>query len=98
MLERTTKFATIIEAQSHTKNLAGKRDPETRQIRIWKEWHFRMNLHVGAYPEPGLAHRMRATEANAPEITESNNLLHGKEKEIRGDAGDQGIYTRQKNR
>ena len=57
-----------------------------------------MNLHVGVYPELGLAHRMRATAANAPEITETNNLLHDKEREIRGDAGYQGIYTRQKNR
>ena len=50
------------------------------------------------YPVPGLAHRMSATAANAYKITETNNLLDGKEKEMWGDAGYQGIYTPQKNR
>ena len=39
--------ATIIAAPPSTKNAAQERDPEMKQTRKGKQWHFGMKLHVG---------------------------------------------------
>ncbi len=39
--------ATIIAAPSSTKNATGTRDPEMKQTRKGKNWHFGMKLHIG---------------------------------------------------
>lgn len=39
--------ATIIAAPSSTKNASGARDPEMKQTRKGKNWHFGMKLHIG---------------------------------------------------
>src|SRR3981081_2173170 len=40
--------ATIIAAPSSTKNASATRDPEMKQTRKGKHWHFGMKLHIGA--------------------------------------------------
>ena len=76
--------ATIISAPSSTKNSTGTRDPEMKQGRKGKSWHFGMKLHVGT-DKQGLVHSMTATHAGAADITQLPELLHGEESEIFGD-------------
>jgi len=76
--------ATIIAAPSSTKNATGTRDPEMKQTRKGKSWHFGMKLHVGTDPR-GIVHSLTATDAAAADITQIPMLLHGEEKEVFGD-------------
>lgn len=39
--------ATIVAAPSSTKHATRTGDPEMKQIRKGKNWHFGMNLHIG---------------------------------------------------
>ena len=68
--------ATIIAAPSSTKNAGAARDPEMKQTRKGKNWHFGMKLHIGT-DKRGIVHTVRATKL--PE------LLHGAEREVFGD-------------
>ena len=95
--EGTIVDATIIEAPSSTKNRSGKRDPEMHQTKKGNQWHFGMKLHIGVDAETGLAHSMSVTAANAHDITEAHNLLHGSETMVWGDAGYQGVHKREEN-
>jgi transposase, IS5 family len=76
--------ATIISAPSSTKNATGTRDPEMKQGRKGKTWHFGMKLHVGTDPR-GIVHSVTATHAGAADITQLPNLIHGEEREVFGD-------------
>src|SRR5919109_437336 len=76
--------ATIISAPSSTKNATGTRDPEMKQGRKGKTWHFGMKLHVGTDPR-GIVHSVVATNAGAADITQLHDLLHGEEREIFAD-------------
>jgi IS5 family transposase len=76
--------ATIIAAPPSTKNAEKARDPEMHQTRKVKEWHFGMKAHVGT-DKRGIVHRLVTTPANAADIKELPQLLHGKEKELFGD-------------
>ena len=96
--EGTIVDASIIEAPSSTKNRAGERDPEMHQTKKGNQWHFGMKLHIGVDSETGLVHRMSATAANAHDVTEAHNLLHGGETVVWGDAGYQGVGKREENR
>jgi IS5 family transposase len=73
--------ATIIAAPSSTKNAQRARDPEMKQTRKGKSWHFGMKLHVGA-DKHGIVHSIRATDADISQMPE---LLHGQEREVFGD-------------
>ena len=56
--------ATIIEAPSSTKNLAGERDPEMHQpnqTRKGNQWHSGMKAHIGVDAYTGIVHSMSAT-------------------------------------
>jgi IS5 family transposase len=48
--------ATIIAAPPSTKNAAQQRDPEMKQVRKGKQWHFGMKLHIGT-DRRGLVHQ-----------------------------------------
>jgi transposase, IS5 family len=72
--------ATIIAAPSSTKNASTTRDPEMKQTRKGKTWHFGMKLHVGT-DRRGMVHTVRATNASAADITQLPDLLHGQERE-----------------
>ncbi len=76
--------ATIIAAPSSTKNATQTRDPEMKQTRKGKNWHFGMKLHIGA-DKRGIVHSVTATDAGAADITQLAQLLHGEEREVYGD-------------
>ena len=76
--------ATIISAPSSTKNGTDSRDPEMKQTRKGKNWHFGMKVHVGT-DRRGVVHSLTATHAAAADITQMNALLHGEERTIFGD-------------
>jgi len=76
--------ATLIEAPPSTKNEERKRDPEMKQARKGKQWHFGMKLHVGT-DRQGLVHTVTATDAAQADITQMPELLHGEEREVFGD-------------
>jgi IS5 family transposase len=76
--------ATIIAAPSSTKNASASRDPEMKQTRKGKNWHFGMKLHIGA-DKCGIVHTVTATDAAAADISQLPVLLHGREREVFGD-------------
>src|SRR5580704_150719 len=76
--------ATIIAAPSSTKNASATRDPEMKQTRKGKHWHFGMKLHIGA-DKRGIVHTVRATNAAVADITQLPDLLHGQERKVFGD-------------
>lgn len=80
----TIMDATIIAAPSSTKNATESRDPEMKQTRKGKNWHFGMKLHVGTDLQ-GTVHTVTATAASEADINQMPELLHGEEKQIFGD-------------
>src|ERR1700753_1761234 len=76
--------ATIIAAPSSTKNATATRDPEMKQTRKGKNWHFGMKLHIGT-DQHGIVHTVRATDAAVADVTQLPELLHGQEREVFGD-------------
>jgi transposase, IS5 family len=76
--------ATIIAAPSSTKNATGTRDPEMKQTRKGKNWHFGMKLHIGT-DRRGTVHSVTATHAAASDLQQMPHLLHGEEGVIYGD-------------
>ena len=80
--------ATLIPAPSSTKNKAKARDPEMHLSQKGKQWYyFGMKAHIGVDADSGLVHTVRGTSGNVADITEGNNLLHGEETDVFGDAG-----------
>jgi IS5 family transposase len=49
--------------------------------------HFGMKAHIGADVETGLVHTVVTTAANESDVAQIDDLLHGKEEVIHGDAG-----------
>jgi len=86
--------ATIISAPTSTKNKSGKRDPEMHQVKKGNEWYFGMKMHIGVDDALGLIHSVSTTAANAHDITQADQLLHGEEQRVWGDAGYQGVEKR----
>ena len=76
--------ATIIAAPSSTKNASASRDPEMKQTRKGRNWHFGMKLHIGA-DKRGIVHTVRATDASVADINQMPELLHWQEREVFGD-------------
>ena len=76
--------ATIIAAPSSTKNASATRDPEMKQTRKGRNWHFGMKLHIGTDPR-GIVHTVRATDAAVADIAQLPELLHWQERELFGD-------------
>jgi IS5 family transposase len=76
--------ATIMAAPASTKNATASRDPEMKQTRKGRNWHFGMKLHIGT-DKCGIVHRVTATDAAAADISQLPALLHGQEREVFGD-------------
>ena len=76
--------ATIIAAPPSTKNAAQARDPDMKQVRKGKQWHFGMKVHVGT-DRQGLVHSLVTGPASEGDITRLDELLHGEEREYFGD-------------
>jgi transposase, IS5 family len=53
--------ATIIAAPSSTKNATATRDPEMKQTRKGRNWHFGMKLHIGT-DQRGIVHTIRGAD------------------------------------
>lgn len=90
----TVVDATLIEAPASTKNRAGQRDPEMRQVKKGNQWHFGMKLHIGADAQTGLVHSFTTTPASVHDVTQVGALLHGGESVVWGDAGYVGVQKR----
>ena len=86
--------ATIIAAPSSTKNSTGERDPEMHQTKKGNQGYFGMKAHVGTDAESGLVHSVIGTPANAADVTQAHDLLHGEETVAFGDAGYTGVEER----
>ena len=95
--EGTIVDASIIEAPSSTKNRSGERDPEMHQTKKGNQWHFGRKAHIGVDADTGIVHSMSTTAANAHDVTEAHNLLHGGETQVWCDAGYQGVHKREEN-
>ena len=95
--EGTIVDASIIEAPSSTKNRCGKRDPEMHQTKKGNQWYFGMKAHIGVDADTGIVHSLSTTAANAHDVTEAHNLLHGGETQVWCDAGYQGVHKREEN-
>jgi IS5 family transposase len=76
--------ATIIAAPSSTKNVTRSRDPEMKQTRKGKNWHFGMKLHIGT-DRRGIVHSLTATHAAESDLKQLPQLLHGEESVVYGD-------------
>ncbi len=87
--------ATIISAPTSTKNQSSARDPEMHQVKKGNEWHFGMKMHIGVDDSLGLIHSISTTPANVHDITQVDQLLHGEEDRVWGDAGYQGVAKRE---
>lgn len=85
--EGTMVDATIIEAPTSTKNGSGERDPEMHQTKKGNQWFFGMKAHIGADVDSGLVHTVVTTAANESDVAQIEDLLHGKEQSVHGDAG-----------
>ena len=93
--EGTIVDASIIEAPSSTKNRKRERDPEMKQTSKGNQWHFGMKLHVGVDDQSGLVHSLATTSAKVHDLRASEELLHGEEARVWGDAGYRGIEKRE---
>jgi IS5 family transposase len=94
MREGTIVDATIIAAASSTKNKSKERDPAMHQTRKGKQWYFGMKAHVGVDAASGVAHTVTGAAANVSDISETHQLLHGREKRGQGDSGYTGVEKR----
>ena len=96
MLRQGTVFdATIIHAPSSTKNKDSKRDPEMHQTKKGNQYFFGMKAHIGVDAESGLVHSPVGTAANVADVTQVDQLLHGEETYVSGDAGYTGVDKRE---
>ena len=92
--EGTIVDATIIRAPSSTKNREGQRDPEMHQAKKGQQYYFGMKAHIGVDAATGVVHSLVATGANAHDVTQAGELLHGEECRVWGDAGYTGVGKR----
>jgi IS5 family transposase len=79
--------ATLVAAPTSTKNRENKRDPEMSSTKKGNQWHFGMKAHIGADTANGLVHTVVGTAAKVPDVTVTDELLHGEEHEVHGDKG-----------
>ena len=94
MREGSMVDATIIAAPSSTKNKQGERDPEMHQTKKGNQWYFGMKAHIGADTASGLVHSVVGTAANISDISQTHEVLHGREKTVHADAGYIGVEKR----
>jgi IS5 family transposase len=86
--------ATIIHAPSSTKNKDSKRDPQMHQTKKGNHYFFGMKAHIGVDAESGLVRSLVGTAANVADVTQVDQLLHGEETYVSGDAGYTGVDKR----
>lgn len=82
MKEGTIMDAMIIAAPSSTKNQSRQRDPEMHQTKKGNQWHFGMKAHVAVDAQSGLVKRVVGTAVNVSDISQTHELLHGRERDV----------------
>ena len=92
--EGTLVDATLIAAPSSTKNKEKARDPEMHQVKKGNQWYFGMKAHIGVDRDSKLVHSLVTTAANVADITQTEALLHGAERQVHADAGYLGVEKR----
>ena len=85
--EGTIVDATLIAAPSSVKNRKDKRDPKMHQAKKGNQGHFGMKAHIGVDATSELVHSVVGTAANVADATQVDQLLHGDETYVSGDAG-----------
>ena len=95
MREGTIADATILAAPPSVKNEAKARDPEMHQTKKGNQWHFGMKAHIGVDADSGLVHTVVGTAANAADVTQTAEVLHGEETTVYLDAGYTGVEKRE---
>ena len=85
--EGTILDASIIAAPPSTKNRTREGDPEMQQTKKGNQWSFGMKLHIGVDAQSGLVHSLATTSAKMHDLRASEQLLHGEEVRLWGDAG-----------
>ena len=93
--EGTIVDATIIEAPTSKKNARRERDPEMSSTKKHGTAYFGMKMHIGADSVNGLMHSVETTTAKEHDITKAEELLHGDEEAVYGDAGYTGLDHRE---
>jgi len=86
--------ATFIESPSSTKNARKERDPEARQGKKGKNWHFGYKAHVGADAGSGLVHTVALTPANVSDLAMAHALVRTDDSFCYGDSGYTGVAKR----
>ena len=64
------------------------------QTKKGNQWYFGMKAHIGADTASGLVHGVVGTAANISDISQTHEVLHGKEKTVHADAGYIGVEKR----
>jgi transposase, IS5 family len=95
MSQGTLIDATLIAAPSSTKNRKHERDPQMHQTKKGNQWYFGLKAHIGADEQSGLVHTVVSTAANVSDISQTANLMHGKEQVVGADAGYVGAQKRE---
>ena len=93
--QRTIVYATIIHAQSSTKNEEGKRDPEMHQTKKGNQYFFGMKAHIGSDAESGQVHHFHGTAPNLADVTHVAELLQDEDNAVYADAGYTGVEKRE---
>ncbi len=86
--------ATIIAAQSSTKNSTGEGDPEMHKTRKEKHWSFGMEVRLGLDAETGLVRAVEDASANMADVKVAHELPHREEDEVFADAGYKSVAKR----
>ena len=86
--------ATFVGAPSSTKNASGSRDPEMRQGKKGKSWHFGMKAHIGVDAGSGLVHTAAFTPANVSDVAMAHALVRGDDRFCYADSGYTGVSKR----
>ena len=87
--------ATLLQAPVSKKNKNKERDPEMSSTRKNNKWHFGAKGHIGVQAQgKPIIHSVSFTTAKNHDLTAFENLLHGEEKVLFGDAG----YHRQEDK
>lgn len=86
MQRGTAVDATLIAASPSTKNKAKARDPEMSSTKKNNQWYFGMKAHIGADTDSGLVHGLEVSPAKTHDSRKTDDLLHGHEQVIVGDA------------
>lgn len=64
------------------------------QTKKGNHYFLSMKAHIGVYAQLGLVHSLVGTMANVVDVTQVNQLLHGEEIYVCGDAGYTGVDKR----